>query len=338
MPYKWFLVLEQKGNPTPFREQTHIQKLGYLARTPDQKNPDGLPVGFTRDGDHVGFTCAACHTQQIVSDNKAYLVDGASTLADVEQFHRSLTESLQDTFDNDAKFKRFADAVLGATADAAQRDTLKSELQNAVTFRKDYNKRDLSGQNDMHPRFGPGRVDAIGSILNEVSTLGAKLPANFQPANAPVSYPFLWDTPQHDRVQWNGAVENSVNLLAEPIFGTKHIGALGRNVGEVLGVFGTFEVVPDGILPKGYPSSVNLKNLIALEDSIRELWSPQWPMAFGAIDSVKKTAGESLFRTHCIDCHLADRTHRQESGSESLAQALGRHRSHNGEEFFDTKG
>src|SRR5687768_15556835 len=51
----------------------------------------------------------------------------------------------------------------------------------------------------------------------------------FNMPNAPVSYPFLWDTPQHDYVQWNGLTENA---------GLK---AIARNAGEAIGVFGTLD-------------------------------------------------------------------------------------------------
>lgn len=311
MPYSWFLALEVKESELPFRGKDNIQKIGYLARTPDGKNPDGLPVGFTRDGEHVGFTCAACHTQLIVHDSKAFLIDGAPTLADFELFLRSLVDSIDATVSDSTKFKRFADKVIGGSATVPQRDDLLNQLKAALTFRKGYNDRNLSRQNDSHPRYGPGRVDAIGAIFNEVSAVAAKLPDNHFPANAPVSYPFLWDTPHHDKVQWNGSVDNTVNILAQPIFGTKHIGALGRNAGEVLGVFGTFEVANDGILPKGYPSSVKLQNLIAIEESVRKLWSPKWPTeAFGPINLGTVATGEALFRSHCITCHqpMTDRT------------------------------
>ena len=76
-----------------------------------------------------------------------------------------------------------------------------------------------------HP-YGFARVDAIGAIFNEITVTALGLPENWRPADAPVSYPFIWDTPQHDRVQWIGSVEN------------QGPGALGRNIGAVLGVFG----------------------------------------------------------------------------------------------------
>ena len=307
MPYGWFLNLEQASSEVLFRDAANIQALGYLARTAGAGNPDGLPVGFARDDDHLGFTCAACHTQQIVYQDTAWLIDGAPTLADFETFLRTLTTAARATVDSDAKFARFADRVLGAGGDAAARTQLKGDLTAWLTFRDGYNARNLSRAPEM--RFGPGRVDAIGAIFNEVSSTAGGLPDNHLPADAPVSYPFLWDTPQHDFVQWNGAVANVTNLLAEPIFGTKHIGALGRNTGEVLGVFGTYTVAKDVILPRGYPSSVNLANLIQIEDSLRKLWSPQWPAGFPPIDPAKRDAGKGLFDQFCVQCHQPiDRT------------------------------
>ena len=51
----------------------------------------------------------------------------------------------------------------------------------------------------------------------------------FNEPNAPVSYPFLWGTTHSDYVQWNGIAKNS------------GAGPLGRNVGEVMGVFASLD-------------------------------------------------------------------------------------------------
>ena len=61
--------------------------------------------------------------------------------------------------------------------------------------------------------------EALGNLRKKI----------FNSPNAPVSYPFLWDTPRHDYVQWNGLTENS---------GLK---AIARNAGEAIGVFGTLD-------------------------------------------------------------------------------------------------
>ena len=72
-------------------------------------------------------------------------------------------------------------------------------------------------------------------------------------ADAPVSYPFLWDTPQHDVVQWLGIAKSG---------GPFDIQSLARNVGEVLGVFAEI-TIPEkpSILNLGYSSSVKIPEL-----------------------------------------------------------------------------
>ncbi|MDR3634246.1 MAG: di-heme-cytochrome C peroxidase, partial [Isosphaeraceae bacterium] len=115
--------------------------------------------------------------------------------------------------------------------------------------------------------------------------------ANTKPADAPVSYPCLWDTPQHDRVQWNGVAKNA------------GLGSLGRNVGEVLGVFGDFEV-PERPGVTGYASSVRVLNLASIEESLKTLWSPQWPSTFPPIDPTKRDKGRLVYdKARCKDCH-----------------------------------
>ena len=44
-----------------------------------------------------------------------------------------------------------------------------------------------------------------------------------------MSYPFLWDITHSDYVQWNGLASNAA------------VGPLGRNAGEVIGVFGILD-------------------------------------------------------------------------------------------------
>lgn len=114
--------------------------------------------------------------------------------------------------------------------------------------------------------------------------------AVFNPPNAPVSYPFLWDIAQSDYVQWNGLAAN-----AGP-------GPLGRNAGEVIGVFGILDWSDDrsflsrltGFSLSGlvsgqdgkrkkirFDSSVDLFNLKRLESHLRNLTSPMWPFCIG---------------------------------------------------------
>jgi hypothetical protein len=130
----------------------------------------------------------------------------------------------------------------------------------------------------------------------------------FNKANAPVSYPFLWDIPQHDYVQWNGIVENA------------GLGPIGRNAGEAIGVFATLDWAQEKgfslsaiINGQGlkwnhinFDSSVNVHNLRRLEHSLDNLESPQWPddiFQYNKINKEKSQRGEKLFSEFCAGCH-----------------------------------
>ncbi len=303
MPYSWFVRLEQPESDQPFLDPEYLQKFGLLARRPDaDRNPHGLPVGFVKDAnaDAMGLTCAACHTNQINFEGTALIVDGAPSLMDVSAALVALEKALDATASDPQKFSRFADAVLAQRT--PQTDAiLRLQLQAAALKRRDYNVRNLPA--DPVNAFGRGRIDAFGAILNEVLVRFVGDPLNHAPANAPVSYPFLWDTPQHDLVQWNGAAENKRNIFLKPIIGTADFGALGRNVGEVLGVFGDADVTQSFGVLGGYASSVDRDHLIEIEESLRSLWSPQWPEEFPDLDPDLLADGRELFKSHCRTCH-----------------------------------
>lgn len=292
LPYDWFLKLEQAADTTALRDDKNLLRFGYLLQNKDTLNPDALPVGFVKDvgSDRawLGLTCAACHTSQLDYKGVGYRIDGGPSLADVRGFLVAVTESLKATRDQADKFERFAAKV------SDPKDTLKATLSEIIRQREGYNVRNFPA--DMLPLHG--RVDAFGAIMNEVFHAIAKPPpapddykANTGIANAPVSYPCLWDTPQHDRVQWNGVAQNA------------GLGGLGRNVGEVLGVFGKV-VVPDPPGMTGYQSTTKVKNLLAIEASLKRLWSPQWPSGFPKIDSTLREQGRLAYlKARCNECH-----------------------------------
>lgn len=295
LPYDWFLNLERSGSETLLRDDTNMLRLGYLLQKKDQLNPDALPVGFVKDvgtdRNWLGLTCAACHTSQIDYKGTAYRIDGGPSLADVRGFLVDVADSLKATRDDPAKFARFAAKVTDP------KETLKATVSEIVRQREGYNARNFPA--GILP--GHGRVDAFGAIMNEVFHAIAKPTpapddhtANAAIADAPVSYPCLWDTPQHDKVQWNGAAKNA------------GLGSLGRNVGEVLGVFGKFEILdPPG--EAGYDSTIRVRNLLAIEESLKKLWSPQWPAALGEIKPDMREQGRLAYlKAKCDVCHSRD--------------------------------
>jgi hypothetical protein len=304
LPYDWFLALEQPGNTNLFRSDENMDRLGWLLSRPTQLNPDALPVGFVKDVDdetkrsYLGLTCAACHTEQIKYREVTLRIDGGPTMADADGFITGLTRAMEETLGTQDKFDRFAHAVLRDKYNEAAVRKLRLELKSVAGYLDARAER-----NSPHPPYGHGRLDAFGNILNEVLAYALNIQTNARAADAPVSYPFLWDTPQSDRVQWNGVAQNHPQEVPPGL------GPLGRNVGEVLGVFGKFEIQPT-VIPTGYRSSVKMVNLGHLERWVAGLWSPQWPEKFlPGLDMAKVKRGEAIYnrpdanQNSCATCH-----------------------------------
>lgn len=140
----------------------------------------------------------------------------------------------------------------------------------------------------------------------------------FNKANAPVSYPFLWGTPQHDYVQWNGISDNS------------GLGALGRNVGQVIGVFATLDWREErgfsissllasvsgakalGLKHINYQSSINVRNLAHIEEQLTKLQPPKWDKKlFGKLNKNKKRKGKEIYKKYCQGCHAMHAAHNE---------------------------
>lgn len=170
---------------------------------------------------------------------------------------------------------------------------------------------------------GPQRhhvVERLFGVLDPAQRQALR-EALFKPANAPVSYPFLWDIPHHDYVQWNGLAPNA------------GLGPVGRNTGEAIGVFGTQDweekekewydllghaysvYTGQGLFTRRYirfTSSVDVRNLGRLERHLWKLKSPRWPVdliplpedpAAGKTHAEQARAGALVFRSHCASCH-----------------------------------
>lgn len=128
----------------------------------------------------------------------------------------------------------------------------------------------------------------------------------YNPADAPVSYPFLWDVPVHDYVQWNGRVDNS------------ELGPMARNAGQIIGVFGTLDwqekagftlssvLGGQGFGDKhvNFQSSIDIRNLRRVEKHLRKLTSPLWPEhVLPKLDKTRLHNGAILYARYCSSCH-----------------------------------
>ncbi len=301
MPYEVFMNLEQANNEMLFRHPANMEKYRFLNQRASYDNPEGLPVGFVedtyKDKRYIGFTCAACHTNQINYQGTGMRIDGAPTLADFEGFFLGIEKAIKATLNNPVKFNRLAKIMIDEDI-VENAEEFRLMLQEISTEREEYNTQNAPVHGDQLVHYGYGRLDAFGRIYNRVLEHLTPGQANSNPANAPVSYPFLWDTPQHDFVQWNGVGNNNPGGLIG------FLGPLGRNTGEVLGVFGTFDLNKrKGDV--GYRSSVVKRNLLRLEDHLISLESPVWPEdILPAINQTLAEQGKKVYLDYQCDlCH-----------------------------------
>lgn len=318
LPVAWFKALEQPDSTAPFLADDFWEGLGFpvydlqtqaepirLARgfTIDQQDDSALTVtkirwkaGQSSNEPWIGPTCAACHTSQINYQGSSFTVLGGQTLADFQILLEKLNLALVQTNQDSAKFDRFAKQVLAAEDTPGNRALLKAALDTFINADHLYGK-----ENDLTAlRYGPGRLDAIGHIYEKVAQFtgagtGANLiPPTYEASDAPTSYPMIWNVPQLDRVQWTGFAPQA------KVAGTD-LGAIIRNVGEVTGVFADVQTHPLGL---GYFSSINIPNLVTLEETLGKIKPPAWPnQAFGVPDQSLVTQGQALFKKNCESCH-----------------------------------
>ena len=346
MPMAWFEALEQPQAPGAaatapgaaaggFRECAYRATFGL--RPPWGKST--LPVGFAENAiddsglkktslhwtgaapgaetvKWVGLTCAACHTAQLTYQGKPLTVDGAPSLFDFQSFIEALDAALVQTRAaagpgaDAGRWDRFAKAVLGAADTPETRIRLRGELDKLIAWEAAAHR--LNGPDPADPRtnsrYGYGRVDAVGHIYNRVLLFGGAAQPRPNPADAPVSYPHLWNINLQTRLQWNGIAQTAKFERGKT---PTDFGALGRNTGEVLGVFGEAVITKrTGPLDfSGFPSSVDIDNLNRMEVQLTRLEPPKWPATFGTPSAGDVKAGSGLFGKQCASCHTPQKTY-----------------------------
>jgi len=303
MPLQWFLALKQ-ANGKPFLDDS-MSRYGYLPN-PDSKT-QGLPVGFTVNGNAVGMTCSACHTRQIEVGGKAYRIDGGPAISDFQTFAADLDGAVGHTLNDQPSFDAFAAAVLGGTPSAEQKTRLRKEVE---TWYLPYHTI-MSIALPKDKPWGPARLDAVAMILNRVTGLDIGtapdhiIKSNIHLADTPVRYPFIWNAPIQDKTQWPGFADNGNGLLG-----------LSRNYGEVLGVFADFypKKAPGQLLGFDYlkHNSANFDGLKAVENLVKKIGPPAWPWKEGkwAVNAKLAAQGKAIYESPtqtenggCAGCH-----------------------------------
>jgi mono/diheme cytochrome c family protein len=303
--YSWFVNLEMPWGTQRIADASIMQRYGFLVDQPTERNPDRLPVGFTRHFDSqlneemLDITCATCHTGQIEftknGQTRAMRIDGgqanhAFTDANVGEFLITLTTSMYATALDPVKFDRFARRVLdGAYPQGTS--VLRSQLLHVA------NTLGGIGLYEKIHRLSPtqegyGRTDALARISNTVFGQNLGVDKNYAVGNAPVSFPSLWNIWKFDWVQYNASV-------SQP---------MARNLGESMGVGAKYTLVDRYGKPlpfvERFRATANIEGLNTIEHTLRKLAPPEWPEdLLGSVNHARADSGRKLFEENCESCH-----------------------------------
>lgn len=311
IPYDWFMALEQPDISLSARpllsDPAYLDRFGFIPSPKDGNNPDGLPVGFSRTQavdpntgkafDHIGFTCAACHTGRMSYQGRQILVDGGPAMTDVGKFRKTLAYALGLTAASPLRFQRFADRVLGNGHSVAKHVQLKADVAKLVAQGLGMELAHTGDHRSLEEGFG--RIDALNRIGNEVFADQMGIKGNYVPLTAPVAYPHIWDTSWFDWVQYNSSIE-------QPMV---------RNAGEAMGVRALVNY-SGANLPR-FTSTVPVDRLFQIEEALAGknqptqnkrftgLRSPDWPEnILPPINHSLARQGAQLYAHLCSSCHL----------------------------------
>lgn len=302
MPLRWLEALK-RADGVPFLDDG-LARYGFLP-DPGPANADRLPVGFSvaasPQGPSVGLTCAACHTREIEVAGRTWRLDGGPGFIDFQSFLADLDAAVLRVLASDKAFHAFSESVIGGDSDRVA----IGDLRAAVEFWSRRFHTLVSAALPIARPWGVARLDAFGMIYNRLTALDLGAPPddliadNVALADAPVRYPFLWNSSLQDRTEWPGFANNGDDRLA-----------LARNLGELYGVFGIFHpkaASAGAPLDRDYlgDNSGNLRGLAELETMVRRLGPPAWPWP---VDAKLAVEGKGIFDLSsseggCAECH-----------------------------------
>jgi hypothetical protein len=207
-------------------------------------------------GEWVGLGCAACHNGQLeYKGTKIRISGGNANTLDILGFIQGLDDALAATVADPEKFNRLAEKL---GKNDSGKEGLRRRLQQDAEAIHRYRSRTA-----LTPIVvGPGRMDALGLIHNQVQSNTMGVPENWRAALAPVKPSFCWNVPQSAWAQWSG-------VLKDPIL---------RNLGEV--VFAKIDLMSKSPEDGLFESTVDLKGQMASEDLLRRLAPPNGPKKF----------------------------------------------------------
>lgn len=296
-----FLSIARTADDTPFAARESLESYGFVYQdlgvrqaglAPDVEFPIGMVKDTRGDGDlplakhakeltkdFVGLTCAACHTGEVKYNGERFLVHGGPANLDFERFMDDLAQAVAKTSSDPKAARYFERMAARGAGEGPARDRLAAAKARIDGLQ-------ARGQVPAGREAGPGRLDAMSHIMNEVFGDQFGDPNSIKPVSVPINLPHVWNAARLECVQTNCLTNNP----------------LTRNAGEVLGVFGDSETYLDSAQRLRVRSTVKFKNLHDTEEALDWVESPKWSPKFPA-PSGDLAAGQQAFVRHCQSCH-----------------------------------
>lgn len=299
-----------------YQESSQVKK--YSKYADKSYNEANLPVGFAVDDEWLdpasgqywpipgtgknarsfGLTCAACHTGQLEYSGYRILIDGGQGMISLDKIRDALGLSMAYTKYLPGRFDRFAKRVLGDADTPENRKKLEKMFSDFLDIAKE--------KNDLETKMikkgvveGFTRLDALNRIGNEVFSNQMKIKSNMSPIDGPVSFPFIWNAPWFDWVQYNSSI-------MQPMV---------RNTGEAMGVKAMVNLTnPEKTI---FSSHIPLQTLHEMElllagemnpleaKQFGGLRSPEWKnLPLPPLNETLVAKGRELYMDKCAGCHL----------------------------------
>jgi len=322
-----FKTIEEANSQNLFSERNSLSKYGFLFPEQNSYTPgnydgsyeervernlsqDGLALGMVKDKsqldniNYLGLTCAGCHTSSITYGSNNYFVEGGQANADVARFLNELADALEANRNNSSKYNRWRSrfkSYVRSNRDYGAKTISTWFINQYIDKAIDY-VRGFADRNHQQVVNGPARLDAIGSILNQLHVSHANESESLaKPLTAPVSFPYIWNVAELECVQTNCISNNP----------------LARNIGEVLGVFGYVDVDESALIDNTiemlgqqlglnslFNTTAKVDNMYALERTLNKMNPPKWPSSFPSLDPQLIADGEALYNANCTSCHV----------------------------------
>ncbi len=180
-----FMSIPSASDPAVlFSDRANLESYGFLYSDnyeeggTRRENSRGLPVGVVKDTrgeghtplakhaqdltrDYVGLTCAACHTGDLKYNGERFLIHAGQSNLDYERFISDLSVAVSKAV-QDPKGTGYLARMSAKGADEKTATSRLAAAQQRIDGLRD------RGQVPAGREAGPGRIDAVGHILNEV--------------------------------------------------------------------------------------------------------------------------------------------------------------------------